>query len=428
MGASGGEDEAGCISSESCAIVNSGHPPLRPTSQSTLGHTGYGDIAGPSSRSDPETSGSDTEHLASGSASDIESDLGNESGVVDTDIELESIAPDDASQHTFGPVRHTLFDFVAKVLTVTLGMQQSAGWYFTDPNERRQEAGSPATFVTNEDYDSDMSESGSRALAAIRRTTNVVRMASTREHSSHATNSDIVPSQSNSHQREDNTTTIRRSSYNDSERDAFVTLTSSNGDQQSPLPHANRTMLAKKNAGISSTDNSGKRVNQGINLMNAGDLEGWDTRRSSFSFMAPRSLPLPPSKDKRKSKDREKRKKDKERGKNEGFDITAMRGLIRSSSDSSAWAEAGDATGPRRPSNVTLDDSFASGLRRDDPDYASRRKEWSFIHERSRVSFPPREPNGNPRRWDVWRCSQIGRIRIERATLMPCPYISVPFS
>ena len=255
-------------------------------------------------------------------------------------------------------------------------------------------------------------------------------MASTRDRSFHSINSDIEPTQSNARQREDSTTTVRRPSYNDTEGNALVTTTSSNRDQQPPLPPANWTMFAN-NAGISSTGNSGD-VYQGMNLdyiMNISDLEGRDTRRSSLSFMAPQSLPLPPSKDKRKPRDKDKRKKDKESGKGEDFDIAAMRGLIGSSSDSpnlqvvAPWAEPDDATGPRRPSTVTLDDSFAGGLRRDDPDYASRRKEWSFIRERERVSLPPREPDGNPRRWDLWRCSQIGQIRIERATLPPCTCI-----
>ena len=105
MGVSVGEDETGRICAKTRAIVDSGHQPSRPTNQFTPGHPGSDDFAGPSSRSDPGSSGSDTEPLASGSASDTESDPGNESGVVDTDIELESIAPDDASQHTFGPVR-----------------------------------------------------------------------------------------------------------------------------------------------------------------------------------------------------------------------------------------------------------------------------------------------------------------------------------
>jgi len=318
------------------------------------------------------------------------------------------------------------------------GTQQCVDWYVVDPNERRQEAGSPVTFAnvgSDDDEDSDVSETGSRALAAIRRSSIAIRMASTRDRSFHAGDPDFVPAQSNARQREDSTTTVRRPSYNDLEGGASVTVMSSNRDQQPPLPPVNWTMFAN-NAGISPTDDSGERVYSGMDLdyiMNVGNLEGRDTRRSSLSFIAPQSLPLPPSKDKRKSKDKEKRKKDKVKGKDEDFDDAAMPGLIGSPSgspnllDVAPWAEAGDATDLRRPSTVTLDDSFAGGLRRDDPDYALRRNEWSFIRERERVSLPPREPDGNPRLWDVWRCSQIGQIRIERATLPPCTCISVLF-
>ena len=312
-------------------------------------------------------------------------------------------------------------------LTVT-PPPQCADWYIVDPNERRQEAGSPVTFAaTDEDDDSDVSESGSRGLAAIRRSSIAIRMASTRDRSFIAINSDIMPTPSIVREREDSTTTVRRSSYNDNEGGAFIASTSSSRDQQPPLlPPPNWTMFAN-NAGVSPTDNSGEHVYQGMNLdyiMNVGNLEGRDTRRSSLSFIAPQSLPLPPSK---KAKDKEKRKRDKERGgKDDDFDVAAMRGLIGPAIDSSnllavaPWAEAEDAAGPRRPSTVTLDDTFAGGLRRDDPDYALRRKEWSFVRERERVSLPLREPEGNPRHWDVWRCSQIGQIRIERATLPPC--------
>ena len=433
-GESGGEDETRRIRAKMRAIDDGGRRPSLPTNQYTSDRPSTDDAAGPSSRSNPETSGSDSEPLASGNTSDVDFDPGSESGVVDTDVELEGIAPDDSSQHTFGldQVRSPYaFDSVAKFdrdPPSPLGIQQCADWYIVDPNERRHETGSPVTFATNsDDDDSDVSESGSRGLVALRRSSIAIRMASTRDRSFHSINSDIEPTEPNLRPREDSTTTVRRSSYNDTEGDASVTLTSSNRDQQPPLPPANWTMFAN-NAGISSTGNSDD-VYQGVNLEYIMDLEGRDTRRSSLSFMAPQSLPLPPSKDKRKPKDKEKRKKDKESGKAEDFDIAAMRGLIGPSShpsnllDVAPWAEPDDATGPRRPSTVTLDDSFAGGLRRDDPDYASRRKEWSFIRERERVSLPPRELDGNPRRWDLWRCSQIGQIRIERATLPPCTCI-----
>lgn len=258
-------------------------------------------------------------------------------------------------------------------------------------------------------------------------------MASTRDRSFHASDPDIVPAQSIARQREDSTITVRRPSYNDTEEGPSVTVTSSNRDQQPPLPPANWSMFAN-NAGISSTDNSGERVYQGMDLdYIMSDLGGLDSRRSSLSFMVPQTLPLPPSKDKRKAKDKEKRnlKKDKEKAKGEDLDVAMMHGLIyppgRSPNllDVAPWAD--NTTGIRRPSTNTLDDSFAGGLRYLDPDYALRRKEWSFSRGHDRVSLPPRESDGIPRHWDVWRCSQIGQIRVERATLPPCTYISVLF-
>ncbi|KAF8267673.1 hypothetical protein EI94DRAFT_1700844 [Lactarius quietus] len=408
-GDSGGEDETRRNRVKIRAIDVGARRPSLPTNQYTSNHPTTDDLAGPSSRSNPETSGSDSEPIASGNTSDIEFDGGNDSGVVDTDVELESIAPDDASQRTFGLI-------------------QCADWYIVDPNERRQEAGSPVTFATDEDDDSDVSEGGTRGLAAIRRSSIAIHMASTRDRSFKAVNSDILPTPSSARQREDSTTTLRRPSYNEPQGDSFATLTGPSRDQQPPLPPANWTMFGN-NAGISPSDNSGERVYQGMDLdyiMNVSDLEGRDMRRSSLSFIAPQSLPLPPPKDRRKVRDKEKHKKDTERGNEDEFNVDAMRGLIGGPSsdpsnllDVAPWAGMDDASGPRRPSTVTLDDTFAGGLRRDDPDYALRRKEWSFVRERERVFLPIREPDGNPRHWDVWRCSQIGQIRIERATLPP---------
>ncbi|KAH9017305.1 hypothetical protein EDB85DRAFT_1874491 [Lactarius pseudohatsudake] len=125
------------------------------------------------------------------------------------------------------------------------------------------------------------------------------------------------------------------------------------------------------------------------NIVSVGDLESLDKRKS----------------------------KEKEEGKDEDFDFARKIGLPSSSPNVVPWAEADDTTGPRRPSTATLDDSLSGSLRRDDPDHALRRNVWSFIRQRERVSQPPRRPDGNPRHWDVWRCSQIGQIRVERATL-----------
>ena len=116
-GESGGEDEIRRIRAKIRAIDNGGRRPSLPTNLDTSDRPSTDGTAGPSSRSNPETSGSDSEPLASGNTSDIDFDPGSESGVVDTDVELEGIAPDDSSQHTFGldQVRSSYaFDFVAK--------------------------------------------------------------------------------------------------------------------------------------------------------------------------------------------------------------------------------------------------------------------------------------------------------------------------
>ena len=304
-------------------------------------------------------------------------------------------------------------------------MQQCADWDVVDPNERRQRASSRITFTTDEDYDSDMPESGSRRFAALRRSS--IHMGSTRDRFIHAINSDSVPAQSDVRQREDSVTTVRRPSYNDAEGDASAASTSSNRDQQPPFPPPNWTMFAN-NSTVSSTD-SGERVYQGMDLDYIMNPKGRDWRRSSLSFMAPQTLPLPPSKNKQKSRDKEKRTKDEERGKDKDLDVPALRQLIGSSRESAnlldvaPWAEADDTTDSGRPSTVTIDDSFAGGLRRNDPDYASRRKEWSFTCKREPAILPSREPDGNPKHWDVWRHGQIGQIRIERATLPHCTFI-----
>ena len=76
---------------------------------------------------------SDLELLVAGGMSNIDLDLGNESGVVVTGVELESIAPaTDVSRHTFGlkQVCSYIFTFVAKLDCDT---QQSSTAIFLPP-------------------------------------------------------------------------------------------------------------------------------------------------------------------------------------------------------------------------------------------------------------------------------------------------------
>ena len=101
-GDSGGEDETRRLRAKIRAIDDGRRRPSLPTNQITSDRPSTDDTPGPSSRSTPERSSSDSEAIASGNTSDVEFDPGNDSGVVDTDVELEGIAPDDASQRTFG--------------------------------------------------------------------------------------------------------------------------------------------------------------------------------------------------------------------------------------------------------------------------------------------------------------------------------------
>ncbi|KAI9437530.1 hypothetical protein H4582DRAFT_280030 [Lactarius indigo] len=144
-------------------------------------------------------------------------------------------------------------------------------------------------------------------------------------------------------------------------------------------PHYNDNKGPSVTVTSSNRDDLVGHVFQGIDLdyiFNVGGQDDPDTRRSSLSFIASQSLP---------SKDKRKAKKNKEIGKGEDSDADNDSFLPKNS-----WA---------------------------DSDYALRRNEWTFVRDREPVSLPSREPNGGPRVWDIWRCSQIGKIRVERATL-----------
>ncbi|KAI9457428.1 hypothetical protein F5148DRAFT_1151177 [Russula earlei] len=378
-----------------------------------------------SSRPHPEASGSDSDPFASGNASDVEFDPGNESGIVDTDVELEGISLDDAQNLPLDQVRRSPYPFDSEAESdcdASPPTQQCADWYIVDPNERRQEAGSPVIFASadSEEEDSDVSETGARGLAVMRRNSIAIRMATAHFRSNEMDREHI---QTNTRDREGSVATVRRLNIDDVEAG---TVSISNRERQSSLPTPDWSMFTN-NAGVSTADTSGDDVYKGIDLdyiMSVGGPAGPGSRRSSHSFIAPQPLPLPPLKDKSKPKDKDKRKKDKSKGKNP-LDVAAVQGLIGPSStlpsvlDVAPWAEADEVTGSRRPSTVTLDDSFAGGLRRLDPDYAERRNEWSFIHEPERVVLPSYNPGSSPRTWDVWRCAQIGKIRLERTTLPP---------
>ena len=201
----------------------------------------------------------------------------------------------------------------------------------------------------------------------------------------------------------------------DTERDASVAVMSSSKDQQLPPPHSLYC------APTSPRNDLGEGLY--LECTDAPTLAPDSLTEHHFPPLSPayQSLAPPPLEGWWKSENEEKRNKgNKGKEKLESEESGSF-------SDLPNLPDVASRTNISRPSIVTVDDLFARGLRHVTPD-VFRRNEWSFIRNRERVSFPPREPNGNRRYWDVWRCSQIGQIRVERVTLLPpCTYVSVPF-
>ena len=110
----GGEDETRRSRAKMRAIDDGGRRPSLPTNIFTPDRRGDDNHPSTSSHRRAEASGSDSDAITSGNASDADFDRGCESGIVDTDVELEGMAPDDTSQNTFG------FDQVSFVLRIRL--------------------------------------------------------------------------------------------------------------------------------------------------------------------------------------------------------------------------------------------------------------------------------------------------------------------
>jgi hypothetical protein len=98
----GGEDETRRSRAKMRAIDDGGRRPSLPTNIYTPHPHGADDRPGPSSGRYEEAPGSDSDPITSGNTSDADFDRECESGIVDTDVELEGIVPDDHSQNTFG--------------------------------------------------------------------------------------------------------------------------------------------------------------------------------------------------------------------------------------------------------------------------------------------------------------------------------------
>jgi hypothetical protein len=98
----GGEEETRRSRAKMRAIDDGGRRPSLPTNIYTPDRRGDDNLPSTSSCRHAEASGSDSDAITSGNASDADFDRGSESGIVDTDVELEGMAPDDTSQNTFG--------------------------------------------------------------------------------------------------------------------------------------------------------------------------------------------------------------------------------------------------------------------------------------------------------------------------------------
>jgi hypothetical protein len=98
----GGEDETRRSRAKMRAIDDGGRRPSLPTNIYTPDRRGDDNLPTTSSRRHAGASGSDSDAITSGNASDADFDRGCESGIVDTDVELEGLVPDDTSQNTFG--------------------------------------------------------------------------------------------------------------------------------------------------------------------------------------------------------------------------------------------------------------------------------------------------------------------------------------
>jgi hypothetical protein len=181
------------------------------------------------------------------------------------------------------------------------------------------------------------------------------------------------------------------------------------------------------NAGVSTVDND---VYQGLDLdyiMNIGTSADPGSRRLSHPFIAPSWLP--PHRSKEKSQDVNERRKERSKGKDllvdpAMEDIISLSGALSNIPNVAPWPVTGDTTGTRRYRTETIDNSFGKAFQLLDPFYPKRCKEWSFIREREQVVLAFRDPDVGPRTWDVWRCAQIGKIRLRRVTISSC---KIPF-
>ncbi|KAI0316509.1 hypothetical protein OF83DRAFT_1172832 [Amylostereum chailletii] len=391
------------------AIDDGGRRPSLPTNL----HSGSsGDEAtcpspGPSSTRDHSKQESQT-------SIDMDQDLSQDAGVIDTDVEYES-GFDTASVHTFGMGRRGARGVVAsRVWDLSDSEVESEGETHIP---RSASSHAPSFFRTHpSDDDGSGQDSGEERQKGsgveVRRGSLPAAIPARTPTSAGFAIDDFDLA---SRDREGSIATLRRPSRSvDDELRALNAGISIMGVLP-PSPTDTRTVALDRSSGTTAQDTYAEL--DLAYIMDGITGGGPGSRRSSLSFVQPLS---PPPKEKGKGKEKGKNKnKDKGKGKGKSeFDPNDF-GSPSSLLDVAPWAT--DVTyPPRRPSTITIsgDDTFAKGLREADPSYTNSRLEWSFIRDPTTGPLPDPIPGAKPAKHEIWRCEHIGKVVVDRISVL----------
>ncbi|KAA1471732.1 hypothetical protein DENSPDRAFT_880722 [Dentipellis sp. KUC8613] len=407
------------------AIDDGGRRPSLPSNVSAAHASPSGHlISPPASAEHRDTSSADEEGDYSARSSTPEG--GHEGGALDTDVELEDIAPDTASQNTFGmgsyrprgsrPYRQPwdLSDSDAE-------SENERRWDI-DPSESPGPNLSPVTFSRPRDSDEGSTstspgyaQSTLASIAAGRRGSLPIAIPG------RGSTSDTFSTAPILRDREDSIATLRRPSRSvDDDLRAINPVLGGTGASE-PTTRADWQAFEEDHAPFRADEMaSGSNALDGIDLNYI--LGRSNSRRSSNSFMQP--LPAPPAKG--KGKQREKGKGKAREGPSlrnnmaEFFSSrsdadSSLTGPASAMADIAPWSMEDPITG-RRPSTITVgtvaEDTFAGHVRSADPQGIEELSEWLFRMLESRDPQSRRQNKLQSR--ENWYCEQIGRIVLQR--------------
>ncbi|THH14959.1 hypothetical protein EW146_g5439 [Bondarzewia mesenterica] len=422
----------------------------RPSDGSVIGLVGPSNRRhGPGSAADVDTQSNPRKKIF-----DADPDTGHESGALDTDVEFEQLASDNAFQHTFRPdAQHSRANQQLRTRVpwdLSSDSESDADHQFdsytVDPSERGQYGASPVTFAHTLRSDEDESLSGasdqvvSLSVVADGRRPSLPMAIPGRSPPAGAPTFEHADA-GGLREREGSIVTLRRPS-----RSLDDDLRTVNAGMSGPVALATSEPMSRADWRAFENEFDARQEQasgtgdayEGLNLdyiLSAGAMGIPGSRRSSNSFMMP--LPVSPSKGKGKEK-----RKDKDKGKGK----EKRKGKEREDADALGFGQWASAAGPasasavaeiapwaveagqgRRPSTVTLgDDTFTGHVKKFDAGYNLRKAEWSFVHELS--TGPPLHSasmrrdddggSGSPIMQEIWRCAQIGRMRLDRLSVL----------